>query len=44
MNSRKKSPTCQVCLKATYSRKYKLYMNIEEMEYNIKFKLQAKDQ
>jgi hypothetical protein len=45
MKSRKESPTCQVCLKASnIFRKYKLNKNIEELEHNIKIKLQAKDQ
>ena len=45
MNSRKESLTHQVCLKANnIFRKYKLNENIEELEHNIKIKLQAKDQ
>ena len=45
MNSRKESLTHQVCLKANnIFRKYKLNENIEELEHNVKIKLQAKDQ
>jgi hypothetical protein len=43
MNSRKESPTCQVCLKANnIFMKYKLNEKIEKLEHNIK--IQAKDQ